>query len=134
MSALVTDTHPLVWYITNQVRKLPRKVKKSFDEAVEGRKVIWVPMPVLWELSILLRLRRFTLSVPLAELVSESFFARSLSLLDLEAMDIVRAHELTFTSDPFDALIVASAQRLELPLITTDELITNSAACPVFWD
>jgi TonB family protein len=55
-------------------------------------------------------------------------------LPDWEAADIIRAHVLSFTADPFDALIVASAQRMELPLITADELITTSKVCPVFWD
>ena len=68
MSCFVTDTHPLIWYVTNEARKLPRKVKKAFDEAVEGRTAIWIPMAVLWEFALLLKAVRFRLAVPLEEL------------------------------------------------------------------
>jgi prevent-host-death family protein len=43
-------------------------------------------------------------------------------------------HALNFNKDPFDSLIVATTQRLALPLITRDTDIIDSNACRVFWD
>jgi len=43
------------------------------------------------------------------------------------------AEELRFTRDPFDALIVAAAVTLDLPLLTRDEDIRQSGAVRVIW-
>lgn len=132
---LVTDTHPLVWYLSNQERKLPKRVIASFRSAQEGSGThIWVPAVVAWELSELMRkTTRLTLLTPFEELIRESFFFRSMTLTELQPDDLVIAHTLNFNRDPFDSLIVATAKRLELPLITADGDITDSGACEVFW-
>ena len=43
------------------------------------------------------------------------------------------ADELRFTRDPFDALIVAAARTLALPLVTHDRDICASGAVHVIW-
>ena len=43
------------------------------------------------------------------------------------------ADELRFNRDPFDALIVAAAQSLDLPLITRDSEISASGVVTVVW-
>src|SRR5437870_2048587 len=118
MTYLVTDTHPLVWYVNDDTaRKLPRKVKKAFDGAVEGRIAIWVPIVVLWELSLLEKAGKIRITMPLEEFVAGNFFAKAMHLLDLVPQDVLRAHELNFSRDPFDVMIVAMAQRMSCPLI-----------------
>ena len=41
--------------------------------------------------------------------------------------------DLRFTRDPFDALIVASARDLSLPLITRDASIREAGAVKTIW-
>jgi PIN domain nuclease of toxin-antitoxin system len=53
--------------------------------------------------------------------------------LDTTPAHIMLADELRFTRDPFDALIVASARDLNLPLITRDAQIRESGAVKVLW-
>jgi len=48
-------------------------------------------------------------------------------------MKIYAATPRRFTKDPFDALIVASAQALSLPLLTRDRLIHDSGSVDVMW-
>lgn len=131
----VTDTHPFVWYMSKQFTKLPAKVLKVFHTAKEEDHVhIWVPQITLWEISVLLKkTARLTIKVSLQELVREQFYAKSISVIDLDTEDIMRAHSMTFVSDPFDALIMACAQRLKVPLITADRKIHDSEECEVFW-
>ncbi|MBX9693064.1 MAG: PIN domain-containing protein [Cyanobacteria bacterium] len=57
-----------------------------------------------------------------------------MTLTELQPDDLVIAHSLSFNRDPFDALIVATAKRLELPLITADADITDSATCQTIWE
>jgi len=135
MSALlVTDTHPLVWYITAQFTKLPIKVRRAFDDAVDGRCAIFIPAIVIWELSLLIKAGTVSTSVTLEEYVQERFYAKAISILDLETEDILRSHELTFTRDPFDVLIVAMTLRVSCPLITGDGTIHDERPCELFWN
>lgn len=130
---LVTDTHPLVWYITAQFKKLPTKVKQAFDDAVEGKCAIFIPAVVLWELSMLIKAGAVRPSVSLDEYVQEHFFAKAISILDLETEDILRSHGLVFSRDPFDVLIVAMTLRLDSPLISGDGVIHDQKPCQLFW-
>lgn len=133
-SLLITDTHPLVCYITAQFAKLPTKVKRAFDHAVEGRAAIFIPSIVLWELSLLIKAGTIRTSISLDEYVQEHFFAKAISILDLETSDIRLSHTLTFSRDPFDVLIVAMALRAECPLLTADGVIHKHKPCELFWD
>jgi PIN domain nuclease of toxin-antitoxin system len=130
----VTDTHPLVWYITSQFHRLPRKVRKAFDDAVQGKCAIFIPAVVLWELSMLIKADTIRPTVTLEEYVQEKFFAKAICLLDIETEDILRAHELTFSRDPFDVMIVAMTLRVDCPLITGDSVIHKQLPCELFWN
>lgn len=131
----VTDTHPLIWYLSNQDAKLPRKVLAAFKSADEGSGThIWVPAAAAWEISQLMhKTTRLKLEGSFEELIRESFYCKSLTLTELRPEELILAHSLTFNKDPFDALIVATACRMDLPLITRDNDITDSGACSVFW-
>jgi PIN domain nuclease of toxin-antitoxin system len=133
---LVTDTHPLVWYLTNQPNKLPKKVFGAFESARKSAgSHIWVPIAVAWEVSTLLR-KTNRIALPddsFEELIMENFYFKNLTVTDLIPEDLIIAHGLRFNSDPFDSLIVATAKRLDLPLITADTEITKSKTCDVFW-
>ncbi|MBS1999332.1 MAG: type II toxin-antitoxin system VapC family toxin [Cyanobacteria bacterium SZAS LIN-2] len=132
-SVFLTDTHPLVYFITGQYRKIPRKVRTTFEDAVEGRKVIFIPGVVLWELSLLIKAGTVKSSISLEEYVSENFFARAISVIDICTADILQSHNLNFSRDPFDTLIVAMALRMDCPLITGDGVIHREKPCEVFW-
>ncbi len=131
---LITDTHPFVYYITAQFKKLPRQVKLAFDDAVAGRAAIFLPAPVFWEFSLLIKAGTIRPRVKLEEYVQKRFFAKAISILDLETEDILLSHTLTFSRDPFDVLIVAMTLRADCPLITADRLIHARKPCETFWD
>lgn len=132
---LVTDTYPLIWYLAKKEHKLPKRVLAAFKSAQEGSGTyIWVPAVVAWELSELMRKTdRITLKVPFEELIQENFYFKSLTIIELEPSDLVIGHSLNFNRDPFDRLIVATAIRLGLPLMTVDGDITDLKPCGVFW-
>lgn len=133
---LVTDTHPLLWYMSKQDAKLPKKVFAAFKSAHQGNGAhIWLPAAVAWEISQLMRkTNRITKAFgSFEELIRENFYFKSLTLTEVLPEDLIIAHSLNFTRDPFDSLIVATAKRLELPLMTADSDITQSGVCEVFW-
>jgi len=131
----VTDTHPLVWYLAKKDAKLPKRVFAAFKSAQEGSGIhIWVPVAVAWEISQLLaKTNRITVIGSFEELIQENFFFKSMTLSELQPDDLIIAHRLNFTRGPFDSLIVATAKRMELPLITADGDIAGSGTCKTFW-
>lgn len=131
---LVTDTHPLIWYGGRQFSKLPVKVRQAFDYAVDGRTVIFIPWVVMWEVSLAIKAGKVRAHISLDEYIREKFFAKAISILDMEPEDIIQAHALNFTSDPFDTMIVATALRINCPLITADRVIHEKSPCELFWD
>lgn len=134
MTVFVTDTHPLVWYLAEDFKKLPKKVKRKFDDTIEGRGLVWVPTAVILELSLLIKSNRISFSVPLHELVESRFYSQSIEVLQMELRDIFEAQQMTFSTDLFDTLIVASAKRMELPLITADSVLHKARPCEIYWD
>lgn len=132
----VTDTHPLIWYLEKESKRLSRKVLNAFQSAEEGGDVhIWVPAPVAWEISLLFRKKkRIILKESFEDLVLENFYFKNLTITELFLDDIVLANSYNFHDDPFDNLIVATAVRLGRPLLTADEKIKSSGLCSVFWN
>ncbi len=132
MSLYVTDTHPLVWYATNQHAKLTRKVIRLFDQAARGQVLIYVPAVAFWEISFLIKSERIRLKQPFDQWAAALVALRGFDLAPLELEIIGEAHNLTF-DDPFDAMIVATARVKDLSLITKDETITGSGMVDVEW-
>ncbi len=75
MSVYVTDTHPLVWYATGTHRQLSRKVLRAFQGTSGDEALIYVPVFVLWEIAMLLKVRRIVLRESYGEWV-ESLLAQ----------------------------------------------------------
>ena len=64
MPVYVTDTHPLVWYATGKHRQLSHKVLRAFHAASGAEALIYVPVFVLWEIAMLLKVGRIALQEP----------------------------------------------------------------------
>ena len=133
-SLLVTDAHPLLWYVKGQLHKLPKKVIKAFEDAIEGNRAIFIPLVALWEISLAIKAGKVRLATSLDEYVKEQFFAKSISVLLLEIEDVLLSQKLHFSNDPFDTLIVSMALRMKAPLITGDSVIHKQEPCEIFWD
>lgn len=134
--ALVTDTHPLLHYFFNRGRKLSRKVRQAFIDAVENKsRIIYVPSHVIWEISMLVENNDIELSVMFADWVEALFKDNPMLLAQQFDKDtVIYCHGLKFHSDPFDRAIVATALQLSLPLITNDNVMHNLKPCALYWD
>jgi PIN domain nuclease of toxin-antitoxin system len=88
---------------------------------------------VMWEISLLARAVRISLRRPLAEFFDDLFSNPAYQPIDTTAAHVLIADELRFTRDPFDALIVATARDLGLPLVTRDAQIRESGAVRAIW-
>ena len=131
-AAAVADTHALLFHAAGGVR-LGARARAHFSDAEAGAAVVYVPAVALWECALLVRAGRVTLRRPLAGFVSDLFSNPAFRAVSITADHVVEAAGLGFTRDPFDALIVAVARELELPLLTRDGPIEDSGVVETIW-
>ena len=132
LNAVVTDTHPLVFYAAGGGKLSPR-VKAVFEAADARRTIIYVPAAVVWEVGILARIVRINLHRPVRAFFADLFSNPAFQPHALDADQIFDADELRFTRDPFDALIAAAARDLSIPLMTRDATIRASGTVTTVW-
>jgi PIN domain nuclease of toxin-antitoxin system len=128
----VADTHALLFHATAS-RALGRAAAAHFDACERQQALLYVPIAVIWEVSLLARVSRINLRRPVRAFFDDLFSNPAYHPFDLTSAQVYLADELRFTRDPFDALIVAAARTLALPLLTRDRDIRGSGAVHVIW-
>src|SRR6266496_2961542 len=126
MSVYVTDTHPLIWYATNEKAKLSKKALRVFERAWANQAFIYVPAPVLWEIVLLIKAGQIRLPQPFAQWAAALSSQPGFEIALLDAAVLETALNVRINGDPFDEVIVATALTLDLSLITKDVAITES--------
>jgi PIN domain nuclease of toxin-antitoxin system len=130
--AAVSDTHALIFHAAGGGRLGP-KARAHFDACERQQAILYVPAVVMWESSLLARAVRINLHRSLRSFFEDLFSNPAYQPLDLTPAHVLLADEMRFTRDPFDALIVAVARDLRLPLITRDAEIGKSGSVKVLW-
>ena len=131
-AAAVTDTHALLFHAAGG-GGLGRRAAAMFDDCERRQAIVYVPAAVIWECALLARAGRINLRRTIRAFFDDLFSNPAYQPFDLTASQIFRADDLRFSRDPFDALICAAAQDLELPLITRDNEIRGSGVVRVIW-
>jgi PIN domain nuclease of toxin-antitoxin system len=130
--AAVTDTHALLFHAA-RASALGRRAAAHFDACERQQALTYVPMAVIWEISLLARASRVNLRRPVRDFFDDLFTNPAYHPFDLTPDQVYLADDLRFTRDPFDALIVAAAQTLSLPLISRDGDIRASGSVAILW-
>jgi PIN domain nuclease of toxin-antitoxin system len=130
--AAVTDTHPLVYHTTGG-RGLSARAAAFFKRCESREAIVYVPTAVIWECALLARASRVRLRPNVREFFQDLFSNPAYQPIDLSPDHVFLAEEYRFNRDPFDGLIVASAQTLDLPLISRDAAIQESGAVKIVW-
>lgn len=128
----VLDTHPLLFHAAGGGR-LGARAAALLDRCERREALLYVPAAVIWECGLLARGGRIDLRRGLGAFFDDLFSNPAFQPLDLTPGQIFLADELRSARDPFDALIVAAAQTLGLPLVTRDAAIRESGAVRVVW-
>ncbi len=130
----VTDTHPLLHFLTGKIHRLGKNARRAFLEAERSRARIFVPVTVLEEILRLKEKGAIQLDLPFRDLIarcqqeSGPFFIQDYTpdiLLSVAQFPAIR--------DPFDRVIVATAHTLEYPLITNDSFLQEGGFVPIVW-
>ena len=130
--AAVTDTHPLLFHAAGGGR-LGRRASEHFAACERREALLYVPAVVIWEYTLLARAGRVNLRRSVRKFFEDLFSNPAYQPYDLTAEQGFAAEEMRINRDPFDALILAAARDLELPLVTRDGDIRSSGLVRIVW-
>ena len=121
---IVLDTHVLLWWATGATESLSAKAKKAIaTERNSG--LIVVSSISAWELAMLVARDRVALALDTREWLALVAQIDRVSFMPVDNEIALNSVELPgeFHKDPADRLIVATARKLGVPLVTADEKI-----------
>ena len=131
-TAALTDTHPLLFHASGG-KRLGRRAAAHFEACEQRRSITYVPVAVIWEISLLSRVGRIDLRGSLRDFFDDLFGNPAYQPLDLTPEQVYLADAVQPNNDPFDALICAAARSLSLPLISRDAAIQDSGLVQILW-
>jgi PIN domain nuclease of toxin-antitoxin system len=131
-AAVVTDTHPLLFHAAGGAL-LSKRAARVFTAAEERLTIVYVPVAVMWESSLLARAGRVELGRSVEEFFTDLFSNPAYQAFDLTPAQIYIADRERPNEDPFDALVCAAARSLDLPLVTRDGDIQESKLVKIVW-
>jgi PIN domain nuclease of toxin-antitoxin system len=116
---VLLDTHALIWWFANESR-LSRRASSTI---ANQNNTVLVSAAVAWELAIKVNLGKFdalSLATELPRYTEEEGFEE----LAISMEQAVRAGLLPLHHrDPFDRLLVAQAQSLNVPILSADAVL-----------
>ena len=112
---LLLDTHIWIWFLQNPEQIAAHTLHQLADPTNE----LWLSPISTWETLMLQRKGRIRLPADLSEWLSESTAGMFEAPLTHEIA--LASQRLTIHGDPADRFLVATAQVLDLVLVTADE-------------
>ena len=127
MSAVVVDTHTIVWYLSNDPR-LSATAAAALDRATAEGELIYVPSVCLVELTYLIEKRRLPPAARerLVNALDDPATPCQLAPLDRAVADALELVGRTEVRDLPDRIVSAAAVSLRVPLVSRDGRIRAS--------
>lgn len=134
MRSFVVDTHPLVWHLTADTRLGPQG-SDLFQAADRGDVRLIVPGIVLIEIIYLAEKRRLPANLvsQVTALLEPPTINYQLAPLDLPVIKRLETVDRSFVPDLPDRIVVATALRWDLPLISRDAAFSRVAELNLVW-
>jgi len=133
MKRYVSDTQCIIWYFTEDERRMPKAARAAFKAVGDGTAQVLIPSIVLVEAPFLAERQRVPRAI-LAELMALSDAPTSsicVVPLDLAVARAVSDFGPAAVPELADRIIAATARALNLPLLTTDPAIAASGLVKV---
>jgi len=120
---IVLDTHTLVWWATGDPT-LSRKAKTAIAHELAGGEIA-VSAISAWEIAMLVERERLVLSMDVSSWLATVSAIEAVRFIPIDVEIATKSVDLPgeFHKDPADRMIVATARRFAVPLITKDEKI-----------
>jgi len=130
---IVLDTHVLVWWV-NADPALSKKAKLTIEKEMQGGEIV-ISSISAWEIAMLVYHGRLFLSMDVDSWLSTVAEIEAVRFLPVDVEISVKSVELPgeFHKDPADRMIVATARKLAVPLVTKDEKIRAYSHVKTIW-
>ena len=130
---IVLDTHALVWWVSGD-EALSKKAKTAIDRELNGGQII-VSTISAWEIAMLVERERLVLSMDVESWLATVVKIDAVRFMPLDVEIALKSVDLpgSFHKDPADRMIVATARKLAVPLVTKDEKIRAYAHVKTVW-
>jgi len=130
---IVLDTHTLVWWVTGDVT-LSKKARKEIEREQAGGSII-VSAISAWEIAMLVAHGRLVLSMDVSNWLATVAEIEAVRFYPVDVEIAAKSVELPgdFHKDPADRMIVTTARKLAVPLVTKDDKIHSYPHVKTIW-
>jgi PIN domain nuclease of toxin-antitoxin system len=134
------DTHVLIWWVTGDVSKLSAAAKaklyleQPIDPETQSKSIIVSSITAL-EIAQLVHRERLTLTMDVSIWLATAASVPGLVFVPVDNDIAIKSVQLPgeFHKDPADRIIVATARKYGIPLITADEKIRAYPHAQTIW-
>ncbi len=126
-SSAVLDTHPLVYWLLDP-DKLSRKVRDILSRPASR---IHIPTVVLLEFQYLIEIGRIEASI--RDVMAAINETPQFTMTSFDIPALTRSLQLSGTRDPFDRMILATAEAYDWPMITRDRWMREQLGKRAVW-
>ena len=130
---IVLDTQTLVWWVNGDAT-LTKKVRAAIDGECDGGQII-VSAISAWEITMLVDREKLVLSMDVESWPATVLGIDGMQFWPVDVEISTKSVRLpgNFHKDPADSVIVATARKLAVPLVTKDDKIRNYAHVKTIW-
>ena len=130
---IVLDTHTLVWWVTGD--PLLSKAAKSAIDRTKRRGEIIISTMSAWEIALLVERDRLVLTMDVDSWLATVEQIEQVRFLPVDVEIATKSVSLPgqFHKDPADRMIVATARKLAVPLVTKDEKMRAYPHVKTIW-
>lgn len=131
---IVIDTHVLVWWVSGD-KSLSTTAAKAIKNTLANNSEVIVSSISAWEISMLIEKGRLILSMDVESWLDEVTQIDGVRFVPVDNEVGIKSTMLPgkFHKDPTDRMIVATARKLAVSLVTADEKIINYEHVKTVW-
>ncbi len=131
---LVIDTHVLVWW-AGSTGDLSVKARRTIERTLKEQGEVIVSSISVWEIAMLVEKGRLLMSMEVERWLDQVSAIEGVRFHPVDTEVAVKSASLPgeFHKDPADRMIVATARKLAVPLVTADEKILKYEHVQSIW-
>ncbi|MCP4274467.1 MAG: type II toxin-antitoxin system VapC family toxin [Gammaproteobacteria bacterium] len=131
---VVIDTHILIWFV-NGSEQLSKFAQDTINQTIASDDEIIISSISTWEIAMLINKDRLVLSMDIESWLNNIENIQGFRFAPVDNEIAFKSTQLPgeFHKDPADRMIVATARKLAVPLITADQKIRQYKHITTIW-
>ncbi len=131
---VVIDTHILIWFV-NGSEHLSKIAQDTINQTIASDDEIIISSISTWEIAMLINKDRLVLSMDIESWLNNIENIQGFRFAPVDNEIAFKSTQLPgeFHKDPADRMIVATARKLAVPLITADQKIRQYKHITTIW-